>query len=861
MYSQININKENFLMAIKETPMMRQYKEIKAQHADFLVFYRMGDFYELFAEDAKIAASILDITLTQRRSSKEVEGIPMCGVPFHAAESYIAKLLKHNKKVALCEQTETPAEAKKARGNSALVKREVVRIYTGGTLTEDSMLNSQENNYLVAIHSLKGKMAISWSDLSTGEFLVTDTSIDTIQADIARLNPKEIITTKSFLKLHDSDLNYYKNIITIVENDLFVVKPSDETYPNIAQQTVVSALLGYIDKTQIDKTPSLKTAKSIASNSFLYMDAATRHNLELTKTLKGEKKNSLFDAIDKTVTSCGARLLSNWITSPLQDINLIKQRQNVIKEFKNDFASRSYIREILKQTADISRAISRITLDRSGPRDLQAVSNTLSLLPELTSHLEKYKNNDTIKNYINSFSHFNKLSNVLKNALINDTLPLLARDGGFIQNDYCEQLNKYKNIATNGLTLLKDLEREEAEKTGISSLKIKYNKVWGYFFEITKSHVDKIPDYYIHRQTTTNAQRFSTSELMELEREYSSAEAYCLKRELEIFAELVNMIKSQVNMLLDAAESLAALDVLVAGGELADCQNYNQPIIDDSYAFEIENGRHAVVEKVENEFIPNNSSLSECEIWLVTGPNMAGKSTFLRQNALITILAHMGYFVPADKAHIGLVDRIFTRIGAADELSKGQSTFMVEMVETANILNNSTQRSLVVLDEIGRGTATYDGLSIAWACVEHLLIHNKCRGIFATHYHEMTKLAEDFPKLKCYHVAAKEWEDKIIFLHKIKQGASPGSYGIHVGQLAGLPCSVTKRAADILSQLEKSGAKGEQISPQMNFFNAQPQTAMKSKVEEALHTILVDDLTPREAHDLLYDLKSMVKGA
>jgi DNA mismatch repair protein MutS len=846
-------------MAKKDTPMMQQYKRIKAEYAGFLLFYRMGDFYELFGDDAVKASGILDITLTQRRSSKEVEGVPMCGVPFHAAEGYIAKLLKNKQKVALCEQTETPAQAKEKRGNGALVNREVIRLYTSGTLTEDSMLKSDENNYLVAINSLRGQMAISWSDLSTGEFLVSDTSIETLAADIARLNPQEIVLTEALFKRHYELLAFYKEIITPVENDLFDITPTSETYPNLSQQTTAGGLLKYIEKTQIDKTPVLKAPQTLSADSFLYMDAATRHNLELTHTLKGERKNSLMASIDRTITPSGSRKLSQWITSPLQNIDLIQQRQNVIKEFKNDLPNRTHIRELLKQTSDIGRSISRITLDRSGPRDLQAVSKTLELFPEIMMALSAYKENKTVASYISSFSHFNILSNVLMKALINDALPLLARDGNFIQNSYCEELNKYKNLTSNGLNLLKELERSEAESTGISSLRIKYNKVWGYFLEVTKTHAKKVPENYIHRQTTTNAQRFSTTELMELEREYSSAEAYTLKREMEIFSELVILVKEQASLLLDAAESLASLDVLVAGAELAEQKNYNQPTIDNSFAFDIENGRHPVVECVEDQFIPNNTDLSNNEIWLVTGPNMAGKSTFLRQNALIAILAHMGYFVPATKAHIGLVDRIFTRIGAADELSKGQSTFMVEMVETANILNNSTERSLVVLDEIGRGTATYDGLSIAWACIEHLLIHNKCRGIFATHYHEMTKLAEDFPKLKCYHVAAKEWEGSIIFLHQIKEGASPGSYGIHVGQLAGLPKSVTQRASHILSQLEKTGAKGEQVSSQMNFFQAQPQISKKSKVEEALHTILVDELTPREAHELLYDLKSMVK--
>jgi DNA mismatch repair protein MutS len=847
-------------MSGKGTPMMKQYEQIKAEYADFLLFYRMGDFYELFNDDAITASAILDITLTKRRTSKKGDkGIPMCGVPFHAAEGYIAKLLKNKQKVALCEQTETPQEAKEKRGSGALVKREVIRLYTSGTLTEDSMLKSDENNYLVAVNSLKGQIAVSWSDLSTGEFSVSDTSIETLAADIARLNPQEIILTQNFFELHKNIFATQKDIITFVENSLFDTKPTGETYANLAQQNVATGLLAYIEGTQIDKKPTLQTPQAVAADTFLYMDAATRHNLELTHTLKGERKNSLIDSIDRTVTASGSRQLSQWITAPLQNIEHIIQRQNAIEAFKNDFASRSHLRELLKNSHDISRAVSRITLDRGGPRDLQALKNTLKLFPEIKNTINKFTGISTIGTCMQTLTHFKNLSNELENALIDDQIPLLARDGGFIKKTYCKQLSKYKNIASNGLNLLKDLESREAEATGISSLKIKYNKLWGYFMEVTKAHASKIPDHYTHRQTTTNAQRFSTPELMQLERDYASAEASALARELELFEKLNNYVKEQAQALLKASETLAILDVLAAGAELAEEKNYNKPEIDDSFAFHITKGRHPVVERVEEQFIPNDANLSENEIWLVTGPNMAGKSTFLRQNALITILAHMGYFVPAEKAHIGLVDRIFTRIGAADELSKGQSTFMVEMVETANILNNSTKRSLVVLDEIGRGTATYDGLSIAWACIEHLLIHNKCRGIFATHYHEMTKLAEDFPKLKCYHVAAKEWEGSIIFLHQVKEGPAPGSYGIHVGQLAGLPESVTKRASHILSQLEKTKAKGEQVSSQMTFFQATPQVQQKSKLETTLSGIIVDDLTPRQAHEILYGLKSLVK--
>ncbi len=855
------------------TPMMQQYLDIKSEYPDFLLFYRMGDFYELFGEDAKQAAESLNITLTQRRSSKEVEGVPMCGVPFHAAENYIAKLIKEGFKVALCEQTEDPKEAKKLRGSKALVKREVVRLYTGGTLTEESMLKAEENNYLVALTIYNGQIALAWADLSTGEFSMRNCKKHEVQSLLTRLNPSELILTSQSADDLQTELLPWQDFLSIVPETLFdtdTAKRDLSTYYDVkdltafgltteAEISASGALFAYLMQTQVGKIPQLNRPKVEASQSYMQLDLATRANLELTQTLRGEFKGSLLHALNRCVTAFGTRKLSQWITAPLQQEAEINNRLNAVETFINNPQARDDLRQFLKGAADMSRALSRLTLERGGPRDMNALRITLKLLPTLSQGLERF-NSDLLTEIAQNFKGFDSLNIELDSALKADDLPLLVRDGGFIAQGYNAELDELKALNQDALTVLQKMEREEAEKLGVSSLKIKYNKVWGYFIEITKLNADKVPEHYIHRQTTANAQRFSTSELMDLERRIASAGQQALALEEKIYKELLILVNQQATELLTAAESLAELDVLTSAAEIAVERQYTRPEITSDKSLEIMDGRHPVVEQSVENFIANNAELSGGKLWLITGPNMAGKSTFLRQNALICLMAHMGFYIPATSAKIGVIDRIFTRIGASDDLARGQSTFMVEMVETANILNNATARSFVILDEIGRGTATYDGLSIAWSCVEHLSQETKCRALFATHYHELTVLEKEEPNILCYHVAVKEWQKDIVFLHQVKKGASPRSYGVHVGKLAGLPEKVTRRAEQILLNLEQGNQHSvPEKTEQLSFFEAPMQAEPDpSEVEERLNLTNPDDMTPRQAHQFLYELKGLM---
>ncbi|MDD9912833.1 MAG: DNA mismatch repair protein MutS [Alphaproteobacteria bacterium] len=857
---------------MNDTPMMQQYKTIKGQYPGYLLFYRMGDFYEMFGDDALQAAETLQITLTQRRTSKDAEGIPMCGVPYHAAEGYIAKLINRGFKVALCEQTESPEEAKKRGGAKALVTRDVVRLYTGGTLTEDNLLPSDASRWLATLAEHQGTYALAWLDMAAGSFGVTSVTPQTLAAELAALNPAEILVPCSLADTFATDLYGWPVTVEDVffassQTDSALVQAFDEgpSFSENVQRIAAGAAVAYAQHTQVGKLPALQMPETQVLQTKLILDEATRRHLELTETLQGEKKGSLLHAIDRTATAAGARLLRNWVSQPLADTKAINQRLESIATFLDSAKLRADVRDTLKQCTDVGRALSRIVLERGSPRDVHSLRQTLKQLPDLQKTVENVAV-PLIQQQTGKLSGFDQLSHLLDAALKEEDLPMLARDGGFIRTGYDAELDSYRDLQSNGLQKLKELEQAEQARTGIPTLKLKYNKVWGYFLEVSKGNVDKVPEDYIHRQTTTNAQRFSTAELMTLEREFSAAETNSLAREQQVFAGLIAAVQQKAGDLLELAEALATLDVLAAGAELAEQRDYVQPVVDDSYAFDIVGGRHPVVENTVENFVANNCALTDGELWLLTGPNMAGKSTFLRQNALITLLAQMGYFVPATQAHIGLVDRIFTRIGAADDLSRGQSTFMVEMVETASILNNSTNRSLVVLDEIGRGTATYDGMSIAWACVEHLAATIGCRGLFATHYHELTVLADQLENVHIHHVTVKEWQGDIVFLHAVQAGAAPRSYGVHVGRLAGLPQPVLKRAEEILSGLEKS-AQGKPVAAaeDLPLFTTPVQSSVTSDLEQTdeqaqqvkdkLLEIDLDTLSPREAQNLLYDLR------
>ncbi|MBI1364279.1 MAG: DNA mismatch repair protein MutS [Proteobacteria bacterium] len=859
--------------------MMQQYNEIKSRHPGYLLFYRMGDFYELFGDDALTASGILSITLTQRRASKDEDGIPMCGVPFHAAEGYIAKLLDKGHKVALCEQVETPEEAKARGGYKALVKRDVVRLYTGGTLTEDSMLRPDSNNYLAAICQSGGDMALGWLDMSTGEFCTAPTGEKSLEADLSRLAPTEILVTEKAATSLAAPLVDWQHLLTTVRSGLFDTKLAEErlkgayavgtldsfAFDNTAQLAVCGALLAYVEETQAGRQAALQRPVVQRADGFMHLDNATRSNLELTRTLRGERKGSLLDALDRTITAPGARLLAQWLNAPLQERTKIVRRHDGIAFFLGNPTVRDAVRDHLRSMADIGRSLARISLDRGGPRDLHALRQTLNGLPLLMDTLAtaKDKRPAIVADVTAALTGFGALADTLHRAMQDDNLPLLTRDGGFIRDGFCPELDRFRKLSTSGLTLLQELEQDESKRTGIPSLKVKYNKVWGYFIEVTNTHLDKVPNDFIHRQTTTSSQRFSTPRLIEIERDVTHAGSNALGRETQLFAELCAQVKAQAPALLAAAEALATLDVLSAGALLAERERMVRPTMTDDRAFDIVAGRHPVVAQTVANFIPNNTDLTDGKLWLITGPNMAGKSTFLRQNALIALMAQAGLYVPAESVTIGVVDRIFTRIGAADDLARGQSTFMVEMVETAAILNHASKRSLVILDEIGRGTATFDGLSIAWGCVEYLVKAINCRGLFATHYHELTVLEKKLPSLSCHHVAVQEWQNDIVFLHEVRSGASPRSYGIHVGRLAGLPAAVTTRAEEILKKLDGDEKTRDRLhmADQMSMFAMPtlPPAPKQSEVEQKIIGLDLDEMTPRQAHELLYSLRKIAK--
>ncbi len=855
----MNTNASDF----PNTPMMQQYLQIKQQYPSYILFYRMGDFFEMFADDALAAADVLQITLTRRRSAKEGdEGVPMCGVPFHAAEGYIAKLIEAGFKVALCEQTESPEAAKKRDGHKALVRREVTRLYTGGTLTEDNLLPAQESRRLAAIVLQDEKGALAHLDLSTGTCGVQTITAGNLSGVLAALNPAEILVATAITATQPYNPTIDPTFFQADGEDYTTAFSQPVPWENTAQQAAMNALLGYVHYTQRGQLPALQNPTLQTLHDHLLMDAQTRQNLEIVTTRKGQRKGSLLGVIDNTVTAAGARLLQSWLSHPLTNIAAIEQRQQAIQAFKDAVDARQQLRNLLRHNADPARAIGRVCLGRGSPRDVHHIRLTLAKLPQIEQTVQTLSP-AALQQAAAKLRGFDSLCQTLDAALAMEDLPQLARDGGFIRAGFDAQLDTYRDLQSNGLLRLQALEQKEKEATGISTLKLKYNKVWGYFFEVSQNQAAKIPENFIHRQTTSQTQRFSTADLMTLERDVGAAGANALSREQQIFQTLVETITQHSLSLLDMAEALATLDVYAANAELAHNQQYIRPTIVAHAAFEVTHARHPVVEQLVDTFIPNDCHLGSNQLWILTGPNMAGKSTYLRQNALMIILAQAGLFVPADAAEIGLTDRIFTRIGAADDLAEGQSTFMVEMLETAQILTEATARSFVVLDEMGRGTATYDGMSLAWACIEHMVMHIGCRTLFATHYHELTALAIMFDAVDVYHVAAEEWQNDIIFLHTVKPGAAPRSYGIQVARHAGVPDTVIQRATDILHGLEQTASGGQTAKAgDLPLFTAPPTNTYAAVATPAdtrlskLDAVDVDALTPREALQLLYELKA-----
>jgi len=870
------------------TPMMAQYLDIKNQHADALLFYRMGDFYEMFFDDAVAASEALDIALT-KRGKHAGDDIPMCGVPVHAAEGYLLTLIRKGFRVAVCEQMESPAEAKK-RGAKSVVHRDVVRLVTPGTLTEDSLLEARRNNFLAAYAEIRDQAALAWADISTGDFHVMPITPVRLSPELARLAPSELILPETLeQEKHGlvSDLGISMTPLARASFDsgaaekricaLYNVNTPEAfgTFSRV-ELSAMGALIDYLEITQKGKLPLLQTPVREAQERIVQIDAATRRNLELTRSLSGGRAGSLLAVMDRTVTPGGARLLEQRLSSPSRDLATIHARQEAISRFVDHSLFAADLRDRLRKTPDMDRALSRLSLERGGPRDLAAIRNALGQAAEIAEACDTRDLPDHLRDAIAALTGFDDLSALLEAALIAEP-PLLARDGGFIAEGYDTELDEVRTLRDEGRSVIARLQKTYTDHTGISSLKIKHNNVLGYFIETTTTHATKmlaapLSETYIHRQTTANQIRFTTVELSELETRILNAGNLALEIEKRLYQGLSDAILALAPELNAAARGLAELDLATSLADLARAEGWTRPRIDTSRAFEIEGGRHPVVEQAlrqqgQGGFVANDCDLSAedgAAIWLLTGPNMAGKSTFLRQNALIALLAQIGSYVPADAAHIGLVSQIFSRVGASDDLARGRSTFMVEMVETAAILNQADDRALVILDEIGRGTATYDGLSIAWATLEHLHDVNGCRALFATHYHELTQLAGKLKGVENATVAVREWEGEVIFLHEVIKGAADRSYGVQVAQLAGLPASVVARARVVLDALEKGdregAAKPKALIDDLPLFAAAPPPppaapAKPSAVEDMLQALHPDDLSPREALDLLYQLK------
>ena len=867
------------------TPMMAQFLEIKAANPGALLFYRMGDFYEMFFEDAVNASQALDIALTKRGKHND-EDIPMCGVPVHSAEGYLLTLIRKGFRVAVCEQLEDPAEAKK-RGSKSVVKRDVVRLVTPGTLTEDTLLDARRHNFLAAFSTVREDSALAWVDISTGMFSVMTCPPVKLGPELARLAPREVLIpdeSEFFGIIEESgaaptELGRSSFDSTQGEKrlcSLYAVSSLDAFGKfTRAQISAMAAIVDYLDVTQRGNLPLLRNPVIEGQAANMQIDTATRRSLELTRSMAGGRAGSLIAAIDRTVSAAGARLLERRLSSPSCHLDTVVARQDCVSYFVENGRLRSDIRGPLKAVHDIDRALSRLALDRAGPRDMAAIRNSLQQSKALAACLPTEMPPILAEAAGNLTGHDN-LWSLLDQSLVADP-PLLARDGGFIAAGYDAELDDVRKLRDEGRSVIAAMQAEFIEQTGISSLKIKHNNVLGYFIETTATHADKmmappLNETFIHRQTTANQVRFTTVELSEIETKILNAGGRALDIEKRLYSGLKDAILAAAANLSALARSLAELDLASSLAELATDEGWARPTLDNSRAFAIQGGRHPVVEqalkKAGDPFVANDCDLSEQSIWLLTGPNMAGKSTFLRQNALIAVLAQMGAWVPATRAEIGIVSQIFSRVGASDDLARGRSTFMVEMVETAAILNQADDRALVILDEIGRGTATYDGLSIAWATLEHLHDANRCRALFATHYHEMTQLADKLDHADNATVTVKEWEGDVIFLHEVRKGAADRSYGVQVARLAGLPTAVIDRARVVLEALEKGeregGATQKALIDDLPLFAATPPVAPQSKPAksaalERLQLIAPDDLSPKEALNLIYELKELAQ--
>jgi DNA mismatch repair protein MutS len=882
------------------TPMMEQYFEIKTANPDCLLFYRMGDFYEMFFEDAETASRALGIMLTKRGKHLGTD-IPMCGVPVERADEYLHRLITLGHRVAVCEQLEDPAEAKK-RGSKSVVRRDVVRLVTPGTLTEDTLLDARRNNYLLSVARARlssvgeeARFALGWIDISTAEFRITECDRASLAAEIARLEPSEIIVSDALYS--DAELApFWRSLpaVTPLTRDVFDAATAERrltTFFAVAtseafgaltrlELTAAAACVTYVERTQIGKRPPLSPPLREAAFATMAMDQATRGNLELMRTLSGARRGSLLETIDRTVTAAGSRLLGQRLSAPLTDPAAIETRLDAVTSFVADIAVRADTRSRLQAAPDLARALARLAVGRGGPRDLAAIRDGINAAADLARALGALQEPPTeIAQAMQACTRPDGMLAAELSAALAAELPAFKRDGGFVRQGYDASLDEVRALRDESRRVIAALQARYAEETGIRALKVRHNNVLGYFVEVTAQHGDRLMSAplnstFIHRQTLTGQVRFTTTELGKLEAKIASAAERALGLELEIFERLAASVIAETEAIKDCAEALGSLDVTSALAHLAAERDFARPLVDDSLDFIVEGGRHAVVEQAlardGTPFVANDCELSPPKdanggrIWLLTGPNMAGKSTFLRQNALIAILAQMGSFVPARSARIGVVDRLFSRVGAADDLARGRSTFMVEMVETAAILNQAGNRALVILDEIGRGTATFDGLSIAWATVEHLHDVNKCRALFATHFHELTALAGRLARLHNATMRVKEWQGEVVFLHEVAAGAADRSYGIHVAQLAGLPAKVIERAKLVLAKLEREDRAAPTGFEDLPLFAAPIVHAQETQhkafdlVMAAVAALNPDDMSPRDAMDALYSLKEQL---
>lgn len=843
------------------TPVRRQYLDEKKKHPDAILFFRLGDFYETFDEDAEITARELDIVLTSRPIGGGIR-VPLAGIPYHAVENYLSRLIEKGYHVAICEQIgEVPAKG--------LVERKVVRVVTPGTVTEPGLLPGDANNYLASVvmeasASSSGTVAsVAYTDVTTGEFAVTELPLEALRAELTRLHPAEILYPDN-QKLPDGIIGHTTHVPAWKFepgkcNEVLLTQFKASTLDgfglkaNSLSVRAAGAIIQYLKETQPDALHLLNSLRSYSLNEFMTLDASTRRNLELDETLRGERKGSLLGTLDATITPMGKRMIHQWVSQPLLNVERINKRQNGVEYFVQNGMIRAELREALRPIADLERLINRVIAGHAQPRDLVAMRSTFANLPNILNALKEKGNKKEAQ--LPTIDLLGEQLSILKNAIDEDP-PATLQNTGVIRPGYSTELDGVIDASKHAREWIANLESVEREKTGIKTLKVGYNKVFGYYIEISRGAADKAPEHYIRKQTLVNAERFITPEMKEYETLVLNAEERIKEIETRLFKEVCGDLSKTANKILATARSIAELDVLSALGEVAALNGYTKPQVHEGSELEITEGRHPVVEQLlkSDRYIPNDVIFEKGEIVrVITGPNMSGKSTYLRQTALIVLMAQMGSFVPAGHAKIGLVDRIFTRIGAQDEIHAGQSTFMVEMVETANILHHATNRSLLILDEIGRGTSTYDGLSIAWGIIEYVHNHPQLRAktLFATHYHELTQLAELLPGVRNYNVAVSEADGKVVFLHKIIAGGADKSYGIHVAQLAGLPAPVIGRANEIMTELERSAARGVNVNP-----NAAQQVALFPETNpllDELKGIDVNSLSPIEALNKLFE--------